>query len=193
MSSIVQVGSYEVANIGARPHNLEGDDVLGLIEPYGSEDLTILTLKPGFYPRHPRSGAPLQRYMEGLVTAAQLDVLSTTETTLSGVDVCGLYRDVLPPNPEDDARFGTDWKRGLLSYMTSSTVFSYLLAGDNAFHKTHYLKNYVRSLNTVEGDETSKVIENVGHVPDPEDFDISLEILFLGGLAVNSLSDSQRI
>lgn len=183
---------YTVAGLGERPHNLSPRDVLGLISAVPVDELTILTLKPGFYPNHPTTGAPLQYSMEAAMAAANIDVLCTAETGLSGVDVCELYRDVLPPNPADDAKYGTGWKRDLVRYMTSSPVFSYVCRGNNAYKTVRGIKDKARRAN-MNGDEWSKVVANVGHVPDPEDFVISLGVLFLGGLGVHSLIDSERI
>lgn len=182
---------YTVAALGERPHN-PPPDVVGLLPAASYGELTILTLKPNFYPNHPKTDTPLQRDMETALVAAGMDVLCTAETSLSGVDVCELYRDVLPPNLADDAEFGTTWKRDLIRYMTSSPVFSYLCQGPNAFKTVQGIKNEARRAN-MGGDEWSKVVANVGHVPDPEDFAVSLKILFLGGLTTHSLINSEGV
>ena len=183
---------YFVAELGARPHNPSPDEVAALLQYVPADKRTILTLKPGFFPTHPRTGEPLQRNMETEIANAGVDVLLTAETTLSALDVCELYRGVLPPNPEDDAKFGTQWKQDLVRYMSSEAVFSYVCTGSNVYRVVQAIKNAARQANS-QGDEWTKIVANVGHVPDPEDFDISLQVLFLGGLTVEFLAAEEKV
>jgi hypothetical protein len=82
---------YTVANIGDRPHNLLPYHVNALVRSISVDSLAILALKPGYYPNYPEANVPLQRYIEGMVTAASLDVLCTSTPDLFGIDVCELY------------------------------------------------------------------------------------------------------
>lgn len=177
---------HEVAIIGERPHNLPVDDVQDIISPVPESELALFTLKPGFFPNHPKTGEPLQKALEAEIVTSGIDVLCTSEADLTGLDVYELYRRVLLPNPEDDAKFGIGWKKDLVSYMSSGPVFSYACRGIDAFSTVQAIKNDVRRRNN-KGDEWTKVVANVGHVPDREDFDISLQVLFLGGIGLGDV------
>lgn len=181
-SLVYDTRSHLVANIGERPHNLQGNEVDDIIENATGE-LALLMLKPDYYPVHPVDNLPLQRIIEGMLTASGLDVRCTSERELSHIEVCELYRGVMPPDDIDDGKWGVSWKRQMLTYATCNPVFSYLLEGTNAFRKAHLIKNIIR--NKYAHDPTTQVIKNIGHVPDPQDFDISLEILFKDGLIVD--------
>jgi|GEM_PF-1190886 len=164
-----------VANIGERPHNPEADYVLNIMSEL-EQDPAIFMIKPDFFPEY--NGMPLQQYIEGMLTSVQLDVLCTSQRTLSPEQVYELYETVLKPHPENDAKYGTEWKSEVVDYISGGEVHAYLLAGEDAENRARIVKNHLRN---VIGDSSvaSRIVRNVGHVCDKEDFEVTLQHLFL--------------
>jgi len=168
---------------GAPPpiHNPSATEVkrfLGSI--HDPTKISILMLKPLFFStdevdtcRYPY----IQDAVELDFLANGLTVVMTSLRNLRMTDVYNLYKPVLRYNKEDEEEYGIWWKTEILKYLSEAPVFSYLLTGDDALKKTKMIKNKFRKM--VSKDARTKVIENVGHVPETNEFWLSLQLLFL--------------
>lgn len=193
MSSDITEKYGESLNCGDYHNNPGLGQLVEMLGNFSADHLSVLMLKPGFSNLHKKIGSTVQRLAERQLALTDLTVLCASEVTLSGVEVCELYGSALRHNPEDEKIWGTGWKKGVIDYLTSAPTYSYLLEGDNAFETAQAIKVYLRNACSADNSQRSLVIENHCHVPDPEDLDMALKILFLGGLSVNSLSESQSI
>jgi hypothetical protein len=89
-----------------------------------------------------------------------------------------VYRDVLRPNKENDARFGKQWKRDVMHHVSGEPIFAYLLTGEDVENKAKAIKNHLRSVLCGPSEE-EKIVKNVAHVADAKDFDVTVKTLFL--------------
>ncbi|MBN1618653.1 hypothetical protein JW887_04935 [Candidatus Dojkabacteria bacterium] len=119
-------------------------------------------------------GHSVQELILGMITSAQLEIVMCSQRRLNEHDVRGIYRILNIPDPV----YGEAWKYEVISHLTSSDVFSYLVLGDDAVRKTRLIKNHVRQALADPSSYHSKVVENMAHVVDSEDFETSFNILF---------------
>jgi hypothetical protein len=115
----------------------------------------------------------LTEVADALLRAVQLEIVDTSFTQVSEEELRLLYTVLNIPS-----EFGEGWKIAVINHLTQSPLKTHLVRGDNAFKKATIVKSELRSKLTTGTTQKSRVVENVAHVPDPEDFEISYSILF---------------
>jgi nucleoside diphosphate kinase len=170
------------------PHDLPAAEVLDLLPSQINDNpnLAIYMCKPGFW-EAPDNTVCRDEALD-TITQAGLNVLCTSEAVMTHADVCQLYGKVLPPNPEDDAKWGASWKQQLVTYLASNAVLTVLVEGDGAQDIARDVKNKLRARYT----EGGTVVRNVAHAPDSDDMAESIGVLFLGGLQIRDEADAER-
>lgn len=159
-------------------HNLSGSEVMKLIEADGNNERAILMLKPDGLKRQ-IDGIPVKYIIEQLFDDANIRILCTSDRNLSWRSVYRIYRDVLRRNDEEEVKYGREWKHDVVKHVASENVFAYLLSGNNAENIAKKIKNDLRKKLCDPEDSRQKVVENVAHVADEKDFDVTLKQLFL--------------
>ncbi len=160
------------------PNNLESHEVLKLIEEDAFFEKAILMIKPDGLNKT-IDGISVQSFIENELAKNELKALCSSNRNISWRSVFRIYRDTLKRNYEDDEKFGRQWKHDVVNHVSSDIVMAYLIVGDDAENKSKSIKNHLRSVLCDPTDAKQKVVENVAHVADEKDFDVTLKQLFL--------------
>ena len=118
----------------------------------------------------------LHEVAAGLLVASGLEIARHSVKTLQKNEVRAIYAKELAPNPRDDAIWGTAWKDQVVDHISSGLTDSYLVRDpDNiGLEVVRDLKNWLRS----QYDREGNVVQNIAHVPDPEEIEVTKSILF---------------
>lgn len=116
---------------------------------------------------------PLIDLLRGLFDSTKLKVAFEAEGKLTEEGVRKIYK-ILSQSSE----YGERWKTDVISHMCSRPVLWFLLCGDDAQKKAKLIKNFLRSNLTNRESERGKVVENIAHVVDHDDFRDSIDVLF---------------
>lgn len=111
----------------------------------------------------------------GLLESTGLKIINESEKKLTESEIRKLY----PILEIHDPVYGEQWKNNLIEHLSSEPICSLLVEGEDANNKAKIIKNYLRRNLCDQSTETGKIIKNVAHVPDNEDFEISERILFI--------------
>lgn len=137
-----------------------------------SPDFAVFVIKPDGLLRNV-GGISVPVLVKGLFTSINLEIILQSERLLTEESVRRLYRILNQPS-----EYGEDWKREVAEHMCSRPVVSFLLYGKDAESKVKLIKDYLRLKLTDRNIEREKIVENVAHVADLEDFRESVKILF---------------
>lgn len=138
-----------------------------------NKEQAIFVLKPDAY-NYKICGYNLADVIEGLLTSSGLNIVGESDRRLGSQEIKDLYPILNKPDPI----FGEGWKQKLIDHVSSGDVHSLLVEGKDANKKAKIIKNYLRQTLCDQTTEVGKVIKNIAHVPDEEDFSVSKEILF---------------
>ena len=126
-------------------------------------------------------------YQESRTTVADMGRLMLVESGLTIVqentphltpdDVYAMYERVLKPNPQDDAIWGTQWKREVIAHLTSRPLEALLLEDGYANDPISKSQMFKDKLRANYGDQED-VVRNLVHVPDEDELDLTHAILF---------------
>lgn len=119
-------------------------------------------------------GYQLEELVKGLVQSAGLEIIDESEKFLSPLEVRKIYPILDIPDPT----YGEAWKEEVISHLTSDKVQSLLLKGDDAQYKAKTIKNYLRNTLIPNNDFHHKIVKNIAHVSDDQDFDTTFNVLF---------------
>lgn len=139
------------------------------------ENLAIVMIKPGFYDKSVVD-KPFHQLTEGLVTSVDLKCVCTAEKRLNQTEVKQLYSSIFESNNGQDERWLLELRNQITNFMTSGSVFSYVVTGENCSYKTKTIKESLRTLFCE--DFVSKKIQNGIHTSDTGEFRKNLNILF---------------
>lgn len=135
--------------------------------------LAILMIKPCGR-RIDIGGYSLEELTKGLIQSAGLEIVDESEKLLSPFEVRKIYPILDIPDPT----FGETWKEEVISHLTSSKVLTLLLKGNDAQRKAKIIKNYLRNTLISNNDFHHKIVKNIAHVADDQDFDTTFNVLF---------------
>jgi len=140
---------------------------------------SVLVFKPDAVERTIAIGEQafqLHQVAAGLLVAANLEITDHVTHRFNEDEVYRMYEQVLRPNPEDDAKWGTAWKGEVIEHMVSGPVDAYFVRHPEpgeAEAKAKGVKNFFRS-HYCSGHE---VVKNIAHVPEADEFPIVHSIL----------------
>ena len=137
-----------------------------------SQDCVIFVVKPDGLSRTVGS-CPLITLIREFFDLAHLRIAFETEKRLTEEGVRKLYKILNQPS-----EYGERWKTDVISHMCSGPVFWFLLYGDNAQDKAKLIKDFLRAGFTDRKTERGKIIENIAHVVDLNDFKDSIDVLY---------------
>ncbi len=135
----------------------------------------LIVLKPDFTQRiSDRLGHKFIDLIKGIIISAQLEVIFTTETNLASDDIKTLYATIF----FQDSDYGDDksFRAKVLAYMQSAPVYAFLVRGDQALAKLQLIKRTYRKLVGLE--TGTDFIRNIVHVPDEDELDTAISVLF---------------
>lgn len=138
-----------------------------------NKEQAIFVLKPDA-DDHEVYGYSLADVIDGLLTSSGLNIVGESDRRLGSQEIRDLYPILNKPDPI----FGEEWKQKLIDHVSSGNVHSLLVEGKDANKKAKIIKNYLRKTLCDQTTEVGKIIKNIAHVPDDEDFDVSEKILF---------------
>ncbi|MFA6007386.1 MAG: hypothetical protein WC784_01930 [Candidatus Shapirobacteria bacterium] len=119
-------------------------------------------------------GYSLEELTKGLIQSAGLEIVDESEKLLIPFEVRKIYPILDIPDPI----FGETWKEEVISHLTSREVLSLLLEGNDAQPKAKIIKNYLRNTLILDNDFHHKIVKNIAHVADNQDFDTTYNVLF---------------
>ena len=119
-------------------------------------------------------GHGLSELVIGLFVSSGLNIQTSCSKKLEEADIRNLYPILNIPDPV----YGEAWKQEVIDHLTSQPVLAYLLEGINAIEKAKIIKNHLRNVFSEPSSYRSKVVENIAHVPDAEEFSNTYRILF---------------
>lgn len=121
------------------------------------------------------AGYPLEELVKVILESTGLTIVRDIECQLDEKDVRNIYPILNVP----DFQYGEEWKQDVIDHLTSRPVRAFLVEGDNAQNKATTIKQHIRTTftNSSEGYQ-SKVVNNIAHVADPEDFIPTYKALF---------------
>jgi nucleoside diphosphate kinase len=85
-------------------------------------------------------------------------------------------RDMYPILAIPDPIYGEEWKKDLIEHLTSEEVIAYHLTGEEAEKKAKIIKRHLRDVLADPTTERGRVIENVAHVADEDDYEVTCSI-----------------
>lgn len=138
-----------------------------------NKEQAIFVLKPDADDREVY-GYDLADVIDGLLMSSGLNIVCESDRRLGSQEIRDLYPILNKPDPI----FGEEWKQTLIDHVSSGNVHSLLVEGKDANKKAKIIKNHLRKSLCDQTTEVGKVIKNIAHVPDEEDFSISKKILF---------------
>lgn len=118
----------------------------------------------------------LHEVASGLLVASGLTIERHHQRNLNKNEVRKIYAKTLAPNPEDEAIWGSAWKEEVVSHIASGPIDSYLLSADN--YETCERARDIKNLLRAHYGRKDNVVENIAHVPDLDEFDMTKGILF---------------
>lgn len=137
-----------------------------------SPDFAIFVIKPDGLTRI-ISDYPLIDLIRGLFDSAKLKIAFEAEKKLTEEGVRKIYKILDQPS-----EYGESWKNAVVNHMCSRPVYWFLLCGDDAQKKAKLIKDFLRSSLTNRENERGKIVENIVHVVDQNDFRDSIDVLF---------------
>lgn len=118
----------------------------------------------------------LHEVASGILVASGLTIVKYSRKLLSDSEVRTIYANALAPDPIDDEKWGTEWKDEVVEHLSSGPADSYLLTSPepNGLEVVRSVKNWLRS----HYGRQDNVVQNIAHVPDQDEIEITREVLF---------------
>lgn len=144
------------------------------------EDYAIVVIKPSgedLFLESPLGNGDkfsVSTLLLGMLESADLTILRSNTKQLTEEDIYNIYPILSIP----DERYGEAWKTEVVEHMTSQPVSSYLVFGEEASLKARLIKNYFRKVLLKDSNYQSKIVKNLAHVVDDDDFLTSFKVLF---------------
>jgi len=134
---------------------------------------TIVVIKPGGV-RETVGGVLLPRIVTGLLSSAGLEVTQRETIVLDEPRVRRLYPILEVP----DLVYGEGWKVRLITHMTGGQCEALVVEGVQAQRRAVLIKRLIRQALRPDDTPEHRVINNLIHVPDPEEFCLVYDVLF---------------
>lgn len=132
----------------------------------------IFMIKPDGQKREV-AGFPLPQLISGLLLATDLIIREQSRTLLDEEEIRQIY-----PVLNQPSDFGEQWKLDVIQALQAAPLQALLIEGVQAENKAKTIRRYLREKLTDRTTEHGKIVENLAHVSDSEDFDITYQVLF---------------
>jgi len=110
----------------------------------------------------------------GLVVLSDLSIVDIRELVLSKEQIRSMY----PKLDLPDLVNGEDWKEDLINHLQSGPSAVYHLSGEHAHKNAKTIRDSIRQQFATSNDYTSKLLENLIHVSDTQDYESEYGLFF---------------
>lgn len=132
----------------------------------------IFIIKPDGQ-RRKVAGHPLLQIIIGLIEASGLNIKEEVDKRLDETQIRLIY-----PVLNQPSEYGEQWKYDVIEALQAAPLRALIVEGEAAESKAKIIRNNLRETLTDRTTERGKVIENIAHVSDRDDYDTTYQVLF---------------
>lgn len=132
----------------------------------------IFMIKPDGQKREV-AGYPLPQLIIGLIESAGLLIRGQAERQLDENKIRLIYPILSRPS-----EYGEQWKLDVIHALQVLPLKAFLVEGEQAENKVKIIRSFLRETLTDRTTEGGRVVENIAHVSDTGDFEITYLVLF---------------
>lgn len=114
-----------------------------------------------------------EEILKGLLNSTGLEITEEKKVDLTEQQIRKIY-----PVIEEPSEYGDRWKHDLIEHMSSESNTAIIVQGYEVDKKLRILKDYLRNKLTDRSTERGKVVENLLHVAEADEYNRTYEVLF---------------
>lgn len=114
-----------------------------------------------------------EEVLKGLLNSTGLEIAEEKSVGLTEGQIRQIY-----PIIEEPSEYGDKWKHDLIEHMSSENNLAIIVRGYQVDKKLRILKDYLRNQLTDRSTERGKVVENLMHVAEADEYERTHQVLF---------------